>query len=785
MKNRPRQNYLPCIYKSTFAIAIGVASAFSNADASAEEAASEGSLRAIEEVVVSARRREESLQDVPVAMSAFGSDQINERGIETEADLQMNTPGLMVRATNSSNQLSYSLRGQSIDAFSYSAPAVLAYVNEVQAGGVSASSFFDLASIQVLKGPQGTLFGRNATGGAVLYATQAPESEFGGYVKVGVGSYSDKSLEGAVNVPITDTLFARVAGLFRTRDGWQTNLYNGDKLAEVDTDNLRLSLLYTENRIENSFVAYVAKHGGRPEGLRAQYGYLPNTPRPDGNGNLNSAAYDTYTNGADPSVNPRANELGFTDLATYFAKTANMDFYDVYNNVSAENDIEQSLYSNTTSFEINDSLIFKSIIGYNKVESYQPTDMDGTAFSILDSTDTQGGTGYQYNTEQKSIELQISGSALEDKLDFIAGVYGSSETFRNSIPLCFFCDAVNAGAADSLIGYDFETTDKSKAIFAQATYAFTDQLNLTMGYRHTWEEFEIDQIVGGYRWLGDINRISAGTQPDKTKFDKPSWLVSIDYAIDDSSMVYASTRGSWRTGGFNGTAVDSVDPTKPDSFDPEKTWDVELGYKFSGYIGEAPSQVNVAVFRQVVEDVQKTAYVGLSSLSGNVGEAEINGVELDFKFDVLDWLETGGGYAYTNAKFTDATTELAAFDGEFGNYGDSPENSYSLYAVSTHNISDIGTLRMRVDWYKVTESYYTNTSKSVNPNTTIEGYELVNLRVALEDVAGSSLSVAAFVRNALEEEYIRGGLPLGAVIGINTTIHGEPRTVGIEFTYNF
>ena len=151
MKNRPRQNYLPCIYKSTFAIAIGVASAFSNADASAEEAASEGSLRAIEEVVVSARRREESLQDVPVAMSAFGSDQINERGIETEADLQMNTPGLMVRATNSSNQLSYSLRGQSIDAFSYSAPAVLAYVNEVQAGGVSASSFFDLASIQVLK----------------------------------------------------------------------------------------------------------------------------------------------------------------------------------------------------------------------------------------------------------------------------------------------------------------------------------------------------------------------------------------------------------------------------------------------------------------------------------------------------------------------------------------------------------------------------------------------------------------------------------------------------------
>lgn len=785
MNNKFSQMLSPSMVKSTLSVAVAFASAFPGVGVRAEEAAVDGQLRTIEEVLVSARRREESLQDVPVAMSAFGSDQIKERGIETEADLQMNTPGLMVRATNSSNQLSYSLRGQSIDAFSYSAPAVLAYVNEVQAGGVSASSFFDLASIQVLKGPQGTLFGRNATGGAVLYATQAPESEFGGYVKVGVGSYSERTIEGAINVPITDNFFARVAGLTRTRDGWQTNLYNGDKLAEVDTDNLRLSLLYSNDKLENSFVGYMANHKGRPEGLRAQYGYLPNTPRPDGKGNLNSGAYDMYTNGADPSVNPRANELGFSDLATYFEKTANMGFYDVYNNVSAENDIEQGLYSNTTSYEINDALIFKSILGYNKVESYQPTDMDGTAFSILDSTDTQGGTGYQYNTEQKSIELQISGSALEDRLDYIAGIYGSSEIFRNSIPLCFFCDAVNAGAADSLIGYDFETTDKSKAVFAQATYAFTDQLNLTAGYRHTWEEFEIDQIVGAYRWLGDINRIASGTQPDKTKFDKPSWLLSVDYAIDDSSMVYASTRGSWRTGGFNGTAVDSNDPTKPDSFDPEKTWDVELGYKFSGYLNEIPSQVNVAVFRQVVEDVQKTAYVGLSSLSGNVGEAEINGVELDFKFDVLDWLEAGGGYAYTNAKFTDATTDLAAFDGEFGNYGDSPENSYSLYVVSTHNIADVGTLRMRADWYKVTESYYTNTSKSVNPNTTIEGYQLLNLRVALEEVAGTSLSIAGFVRNALEEEYIRGGLPLGAVIGINTTVAGEPRTAGVELTYHF
>src|SRR5690606_38983186 len=111
----------------------------------------------------------------------------------------------------------------------------------------------------------------------------------------------------------------------------------------------------------------------------------------------------------------------------------------------------------------------------------------------------------------------------------------------------------------------------------------------------------------------------------------------------------------------------------PDQFEPEKTWDVELGYKFSGMLGEIPSQVNIAVYRQVVEDVQKTAYIGLSALTGNVGEAQIDGVEVDTKFNLTDWLEMGAAYAYTNARFTDATTDLAGFTGEFGEYGDTPE----------------------------------------------------------------------------------------------------------------
>jgi iron complex outermembrane recepter protein len=753
--------------------------------ASAEQ---ERQVRELEEIVVSARRRDESLQEVPVAVQAFGSDQIEERGFSTEADLQMSTPGLMVRATNSSNQLSYSLRGQTIDAFSYSAPAVLAYVNEVQAGGVSASSFFDLESVQVLKGPQGTLFGRNATGGAVLYATKAPEEEFGGYIKTGIGSYSDRSIEGAINIPLTDSLFARVAGLSRSRDGWQKNLYNGDELGSIDTQNVRLSVLYQGDRLENSFVGYNATHKGRQEGLKAQYAYgggdAPSV-RPDNGAPLNTFTNDLYAPGnplIDPAVNPRVIELGFDGIQDFFAKTQNMDFHDVYNSQSAINDIEQQLYSNTTSFEISDSMTLKNIIGYNKVESVQGTDLDGGPFMVLDNTNPAfGEDAYFYYTEQKSDELQVSGQTLGGDLDYIVGVFWSEETNRVQIPLFFFGDTV----LGQYVGYDFETVDKSKAVFAQATYHLSDKLNVTAGYRHTWEEYSIDQFVGRHNWAGDANALT-GVGPASVKFDEPSWNLTVDYQLNDEGMIYLSQRGSWRTGGFNGTAADTTGPTpKPDEFEPEKTWDVELGYKFSGYILDIPSQINLALYHQEVKDAQKTAYIGLSSLTGNVKRAKIDGLELDFKFSVNDWLTLGGAYAYTDARFTDPTADLAGFTGDFGKYGDSPDRSISLYASTEHELDGVGTLATRVDWYKVSDAYYTNTSESVNPDTTVPGYELLNLRVALNDINGSNLSIAGYVRNALDEEYIRGGLPLGGVIGVNSVILGEPRTAGLDLTYKF
>jgi iron complex outermembrane receptor protein len=166
-----------------------------------------------DDIVVTAQRREQSLSKVPVAVSAFNAEILQDRNVNSEQDLASLVPGLIVKAGQNSNQLSFTLRGQTLDPFSGSSPAVLTYINDAPATeGNTATAFFDFSSVQVLKGPQGTLFGRNATGGAVLYETTKPGDDFGGYLTVKGGERNYIQVQGAIDVPISDVIKLRVAG---------------------------------------------------------------------------------------------------------------------------------------------------------------------------------------------------------------------------------------------------------------------------------------------------------------------------------------------------------------------------------------------------------------------------------------------------------------------------------------------------------------------------------------------------------------------------------------------
>jgi iron complex outermembrane recepter protein len=180
---------------------------------------------ALEEIVVTARRQSEDLEKVPVAVVALSRSALIEQHVTNEQELQTAVPGLLTVASTSTNELAFSIRGQALDAYSFTSPTALAYFDEFQTGGVTSTTFFDLQSVQVLKGIQGTLFGRNATGGAVLYTTTPPGKELEGYFNYTAGNFNEQKVEGAVTIPLAEWASVRLAAEDEHRDGYRLSAH--------------------------------------------------------------------------------------------------------------------------------------------------------------------------------------------------------------------------------------------------------------------------------------------------------------------------------------------------------------------------------------------------------------------------------------------------------------------------------------------------------------------------------------------------------------------------------
>tara|TARA_R110001606_G_scaffold258475_6_gene406235 strand:- start:622 stop:2958 length:2337 start_codon:yes stop_codon:yes gene_type:complete len=728
-------------------------------------------------IVVTARRKAERLQDVPIAVAAFGVEALQERRIESEVDLQIATPGLTVRQTGSSDQLNFAIRGQSIDSFSNSAPAVVAYFNDVPAGGGAATALFDLGSIQVLKGPQGTLFGRNATGGAVLYSSAEPTDELEGYAKVGYGNFDNMQIEGAVNLPLDDTIAVRFSGLRRKRDGYQRNLLDGTLANSIDASVGRISVLIEPESvpIKNVFMFQYGRYKGKTGATK-----IANA---NGVNGAPATYFDPITGSVQPLVTnfrdvygvggPGAGVVpGFTSLDDFLTKQENIGFYDFYGNTSNLRDGKQKVLTNTTTFELGSDITLKNIFGYNNVLQKEQSDIDGSPYQFLLIGGGPGPNdgGYTFGTRQISDELQVSGET--GALKYIFGAFVSEDRVRNRIPLFITPDL---GAA-FLGPYDFTISYKSKALYGQLTYALTDRLNITGGIRYTWENVEIIQAKDSL-----LNVVNAGINSRKDA--KPSWLVSLDYKVTDDLLVYFNHRGSWRTGGYNGTSGASF----PDAatFEPETTYDFEVGAKYSGYLGDMRGTLNVAIYDQHIKNVQRAPYLNISALAGNVNKARVSGVEVDGNIELTDWLEIGGALTHTDARFTDARATVAGANFIFGPYADSPKWSGSAYSRLSHELGDGSEVALRGEFYKQSGFFYSNLNDTIVPNARIDGYNLVNLRAEWNDIGGSPVSASAYVQNLTKEEYLVGGFPLGAVTGQNSVLMGTPRMYGLELRVEF
>ncbi len=743
------------------------------------------------EIIVTAQRRSESLSRTPVAVAVIGAESLAERAIVSEVDLQIASPGLTVKAGQSSNQLNYSLRGQTVDSFTSSRPSVLPYFNEVQVGGSGSTAFYDLQSVQILKGPQGTLFGRNATGGAVLFTSARPTNAFEGYVSLRGGNYDHVQVEGAINVPlIDDKLLLRVAGFFQRRDGYQFNIFDGGRLGDVKRENVRGSLTFKPtDAITNDLVVDYA-HSGGDNLTSVIYNILP-----IGEGNPFVPANFLYSPAVDSAFGPGAFArfvaahpgVDPEGIVAFTAKQQARGPFRV--DVDAPNFHKSKVLvvSNVTTIDIGPDTQIKNILGYVRNRSSDAGEFDGTSFP----SDSNGAEGRGGLLTQFSEEFQLVGEAFANRLDYVAGLYFSDE--KNDVrSLSVLFDLLPvAPPANQINDGIFDNT--TYAAYAQGTLDLSEivgigGLGITVGGRYSIEKVRFEHTDDDF-FLTNPN--PAFVNPLSDTFKKFSYQLGLQEQLTPNLLLYAVTRRSFRSGGFNFFAppLPGFGNDGGSEYDAEEATDFEVGAKFAGRLGNVPVRFNIAAFDLSIKDIQRANYVqifgSLAGITVNVPKSKVTGVEIDGVVTPVRWLSLGGSFNYTDARFTSNLVSVLGNPAvAFGPYPDTPEYSGSAFAEVTAPVGQALEASLRGDVFAQSSSFFSSTNDTLNPGTRIPGYAIANFRLGLEnDVAGWSL--AANLKNAFDKVYYVGGVGFSSLFALNTVIPGEPRTILVEARYRF
>lgn len=684
---------------------------------------------------------------------------------------------------------------------------MLPYINEVQIGGVGgASAFYDLQSVQVLKGPQGTLFGRSATGGAVLFTTAQPTNEFGGYVSLLGGNYKAKKIEGALNVPvIDDTLMARAAGFWSKRQGFQKNLYYGNRLGGYERYGLRGSVALETGRLKNTLVVDYFNTDGTnsvaeitelvPNGfpLAALYAGTA-TPQDRATGIATLTAFVGGASSPAAALVPAFYDAYFSDprrpgIAKHLADQKERGPYKVSANGLAVFKAKNWIVTNKTVLDIGDNTEIRNVIGYTHLKTFNAVD-DGLPYALAENNVPGGnGRGIDNLTEQFSEELQIAGTTFDDRLTYIVGGFYSSESYNNTN----YFNSLDIVFGGFPANFHYELKNKTYAGYAQGTYALNDSgLSVTFGGRYTSEK--VRKLV----LPDDTNRLTLGDPApvgfsyDKSAtFNKVSWTVGVQNQFNANTLLYVTSRRSYKSGTFNGSAPPrfGLAAQNGDGVASEQVTDVEFGLKHQDNIG-VPKRFNIAAYHNWLKDRQSIAYYllptgGSNSATVNVPRAKIYGLEVDGSIGPMSGFTLGGTFNYTRARFGSKPVFIpaAAAPVEYNRFPDTPKFSGLAYAQFETAVSGTMEASLRGEVYAQSK-VYTHPRVLGSEGSIIPSYALVNFRAGLsDDKAGWSLT--ANLKNAFNKVHYVGGIPLGEILAFNTRLPGDPRTFTLEARYKF
>ncbi len=750
---------------------------------------------------------------MPITAMVISAAALKDGQITSELDLRSAAVGLQVRATINSNELNFAARGASQDGFSGTRPGVLPYINEVQiSGSGAATEFYDLGSVQVLMGPQGTLFGRSATGGAVLFQTAKPTDQFEGYLSGVGGNLSALKFEGAVSGPIAgDTLQGRLAGVYSKRDGFQQNIVYGSTEGDYKRYGLRGSLRYAPNEnLTNDLVGDYFKSDsinavgvisgllplttpGQPPFVPAEllYGGVTNpAARAAGIATLQAflaaanlppstiaAAYDAYF------ADPRRPAGGITQyLADQQARGPFLTGTESTSTYTAK----KIVVTNTTSYAFGDAITLKNIFGYVKADSTIADDTDGTPYVVggeQSRTITPLRGGNIINTKALSDELQVQGKT-SGGVDYVGGVYLSDEKSDYHFRTDFFdILAFPFGGPPAQTFNFFRITNKTLAPFGQVTVPLSDAgVSATVGARYTSEK------VGKERLPGDIG-FGIGQDDDKARtFDTLNWTLGLQWQVNSDTLLYATSRRAFKSGGYNGSVgFDGPAAAGGDEYNKESVTDVELGAKFNGMVGGRQLRASVAVYHNWLKDSQRTAFTiiagGPAAVTVNVPTGSVEGIEAELAYRATNALTLGGNVNFLNAKFSDGRVIVNGGPVTYDRLPDAPKYSFAAYGdLRLHASSAIDAI-VHAEAYGQGTTY--TSPRSANfAGTTIPSYVIFNLRAGIENSA-AGWTLMANVKNAFDKTYYVGGVSAGEIYQINTLVPAEPRTFTLEARYKF
>jgi iron complex outermembrane receptor protein len=802
---------------------------------------------AMDDIVVTARRREENAQSVPISVSALSGDALAERSITTMDQLTYSTPGLTYgRAGNSSNP-QIIIRGQSRANLGDAPQPVLTYFADVpmQTDG-SIAPTFDLASVQVLKGPQGTLFGRNSTSGAVLINPATPTYTLEGYFDIGLGNYDLRQAEGAINIPVLDERIAlRLAGQHVVRDGFTKNISprngSGAALDNRKDTAFRISLrLDPFEGFSNVTIYDYFKWDRQGDGAVINHVY-PNSDYPNGHP-LRTVVGGPGVSAANPARAPfydcGASATCDIDLSFAAQQARGPRVIDTGDTLPSQSISVAGLTNNTT-YETG-PITLKNIFGYRNVNIVNINNPDG---SNLPLTTTLNRT----DQRQVSNEFQVQGDFADSTLQTIVGAF----YLRNEPdgPQGFALAAFSPPLRPNVVQTGRELT--SKALFASASYdlggLITEGLKISLGARHTWDavkacatSFAADyplldtsssmitaaQCNSGlpipataYRAAATINgsgpfdvyavprvaeTVTAVGVRSQAKSSAWTWNLGFDYRIDPALFVYGTVRRGYRAGGVN-TPILGGNLIPFQSYKPETVTDIELGVKTDWSVGGMRGRFNVSAFRGTYKNSQRgVGGVGSNfdadgnaatdpsagTIIINAGTARVQGFEVEASLTLVPPLRLSVFGSYNDMRFTriDTPAVLVAANA----FPQSSANSAFPYAPEytlggnlryEQPVGDMMKAVFNADIYRASRIFY---SPFKSDRTLSEApYTLVNARLDLENIAGTGVTLGLFVRNLFDTTFVVSGATTTRTSGYNTVFYNEPRMYGAQLRFRF